>query len=213
MLQQLKIRIISRLLWLYLYFVGITSKIINFNFEHRRKLEEAGQTYIYALWHGRQVMFAYTHRNSKVSPLVSPSKDGEIFARVLQLFGITPSRGSSSKTPRRALINLINKIKQGYCLGLTPDGPRGPERTIKPGTLYLAKRFGLPILPIANAPRRRLVFRGWDTFIVPLPFNRISVVYGKPFWIKENESLEEKALQLKIILDDVTQEADRSVLY
>lgn len=201
--------LLKHLAWLYLHFVGKTSKIVDIDRHYRNDLEAAGQQYVNVVWHGRQVIFVYTHRGAKISPLASPSKDGEIIAQVQQLFGFAPSRGSSRREPVQALRRLIGRIQQGYSLAVTPDGPLGPEREVKPGALYLAQRFGLPVLPMTSALKRKIIIRGWDTFHFPLPFNRICIVYGKPFWIAPQDDLKESAKIIKKILDDITDEADR----
>lgn len=189
--------------------VGKTTRIVNLNLEYRRDLEAAGQHYIYALWHEQQAFFVYSHRDSKITSLVSPSKDGEIMARVLNLFGLDAARGSSRQNPARGLIALMRRVQEGYHLGITPDGPLGPRREVKPGALYLARKLGLPILPIVNGSKRKLVLNSWDRFQFPLPLNRVAVVYGPPLWIKPEDRLEEKAEELRRVLNEITERADR----
>lgn len=209
MWRALKLTLITRLLWLYMMLVGKTTRIVNLNLEYRRDLEAAGQHYIYALWHEQQAFFVYSHRDSKITSLVSPSKDGEIMARVLNLFGLDAARGSSRQNPARGLIALMRRVQEGYHLGITPDGPLGPRREVKPGALYLARKLGLPILPIVNGSKRKLVLNSWDRFQFPLPLNRVAVVYGPPLWIKPEDRLEEKAEELRRVLNEITERADR----
>ncbi len=200
--------IVIRLLWLYLHFVGKTSKITHVDREHEDKLKATGKPYIFAFWHGRQAILIYAHRNIKVSPLVSPSKDGEIAAQLLSLFGITSVRGSSRKNPTIGLRNLIERVREGYCLGLSPDGPIGPEREVKAGTLYLAQKLNIPILPMSASFKRKTTLNSWDTFLFPLPFNRAIINYGEPIRVAEGDDLEQKARELKKVLDDLTDKAD-----
>ncbi len=210
MWRALKFAFVTRLPWLYIYFVGKTSAIASINAKYQTDFEAAQQLYINALWHERQAAFAYTHRGLKISPLVSPSKDGDIMTRVLQLFGFTATRGSSRREPRKGLMSLMRRIKEGYCLAITPDGPVGPRREVKQGTLYLAQKLRLPILPVTNGMKRKLVFKSWDRFQLPLPFNYIVLVYGAPIWIKPEDDLEQKAAELKKALDEITEQADRA---
>ncbi|MBI2070057.1 MAG: lysophospholipid acyltransferase family protein [Elusimicrobia bacterium] len=209
MWRALKFTLVTRLLWLYMTLVGKTTTTISLNKQHRLDLEAEGRRYIYALWHDRQAFFVYSHRNSKITSLVSPSKDGEIMARVLSLFGLDAARGSSRQNPARGLISLMRRVESGYHLGITPDGPLGPRHEVKPGALFLARKLGLPILPIANGVKRKLVFKSWDRFQFPLPFNRVAIVYGSPIWIGPEDSLEDKARDLRSVLNEITERADR----
>lgn len=163
---------------------------------------------MYAFWHGRQVFLAYLHRGDNIRPLVSQSRDGELIARVCRSFGLNAIRGSSSKRGAEALLELKREVDDGTRVGITPDGPRGPLREVQPGVLYLAQKTGAPIVPVAYGARKRWVFKGWDEFMVPKPFNRITIAYGEPLTIAPTDNLEGKAKELKRALDAVMREAD-----
>ena len=76
--------------------------------------------------------------------LTSPSGDGQIIADVCEAFGIEAERGSSSKPEKgmSALIALAAKAREGYEIGITPDGPRGPLHRVQPGIVKLAQLTG-----------------------------------------------------------------------
>ena len=200
--------LIVRSLWLYLHFVGKTSKIVCIDKEHEEKLRAAGTPAIYVCWHGRQAILIYAHRGRRISPLASPSKDGEIAARLASLFGMTPVRGSSRKKPDAALRSLMEQVRKGYCIGLTPDGPVGPEREVKSGVIYLAQKLGIPILPISASFKRKTILKSWDTFLFPFPFNKVVIAYGEPIRIAEGDDLDQKSKDLKKVLDNLTDKAD-----
>lgn len=199
------------LAYCYISLVGRTSRIRWSGLEHR---QEAGKTgFIYTFWHQRQVLFTYTHRNDAAHVLVSRSRDGEIIAEAMRLSGITAVRGSSSKGASSATREMLDLLRQGRPVGITPDGPKGPARQVKPGVLYLAQQSGCPILPLTSASSRRLVLeRAWDKFNVPLPLSRIRIVYGRPIRVGPQDDLDAKAAELKAELDRITEEADRLVL-
>ncbi len=204
----LKTRLVPWLATIYLRWVGLTSRIIWTNRSFREDLEAQGKGFIYAFWHGRQVFLAYLHRGDQIHPLISQSVDGEIIAQVCRFFGMKPVRGSSSRGASQAVLELQNYLKAGERIGITPDGPRGPLREVQHGALFLAQSTGCPILPVAFGARKKWVFKGWDEFIVPKPFNRIAVVYGEPISVPGGGSLEQKADELKRALNDVAHEAD-----
>jgi len=187
----------------------MTSQIVWVNRVIREEQEATGRGFIYAFWHGRQVFLTYLHRGDRIHPLISQSKDGELIARVCRAFGLTAVRGSSSKDGAKALLEMKTILDTGDRLGFTPDGPRGPLRQVQPGVLFMAQQSGRPIVPVAVGAKRQWVFKGrWDEFIVPKPFNRISMVYGEAFQVAPSDNLDVKAAELKKVLDDVAKEAD-----
>jgi len=205
----LKARLLSFLATVYLRFVGFTSRVIWVNRVIRDELEAEGRGFIYAFWHGRQVFLVYLHRNDRIHPLVSHSRDGELIARVCRSFGIEPVRGSSSRGGAEAVLELKTILEEGDRVGFTPDGPRGPLHRVQSGALYLAQKTGRPIVPVAYGAKRRWIFKGgWDEFVVPKPFNRITMMYGEPIHVKPADDLVRKAAELQKALDGVTQEAD-----
>jgi len=205
------ITVVSSLIATYLRLVAWTSRITWIRRYIRDDLESKKQGFIYAFWHGRQGFLPYLHQNDRIRPLISRSKDGEIIAQVCEQFGLEPVRGSSSRGATEATLELIDVVKRGDRIGITPDGPRGPLRRVQAGALFLAQKTGLPIVPVSYGARRAWVFGSWDEFLVPQPFNRISMVYGMPIKIEANDSLETAAQALQAALDTVTREADEAV--
>ncbi len=154
------------------------------------------------------MFLTYLHKGDRIRPLISQSKDGELIARVCRSFGLETIRGSSSRGGVEAVFKLQEEIQSGARIGITPDGPRGPLREVQPGALYLAQLTGRPIVPVAYGARRKWVFKGWDEFIVPKPFNRIAMMYGEPIFVKPEEDLNRKAEELQKALNYVVHEVD-----
>lgn len=190
-------------------FVGATSRIVWVNRVIREELESSGKGFVYAFWHGRQVFLTYLHRDRRIHPLISHSRDGELIARVCRSFGMEPVRGSSSRGGTEALLQMRTIMDKGEPVAFTPDGPRGPLRQVQSGVLIVAQMTGRPIVPIAYGAKRRWIFKGgWDEYVVPKPLNRIAMIYGEPIHVKPTDDLEKKAAELKVALDAVMQEAD-----
>ena len=192
----------------YLRLVGSTSRILWIGRDRRSELERSGRGFVYAFWHARQAFLPYLHAGDRIHPLISRSKDGEIIAQVCRHFGLEPARGSSSRGGGEAVLELIRWVEQGDRVGVTPDGPRGPRETIHDGVLYLAQKTGTPIVPVAYSARRAWIFRSWDAFMLPTPFNRIVMAYGAPLHIGPQDDLKQSAALLKTALDQTTKEAD-----
>jgi hypothetical protein len=102
-------------------------------------------------------------------------------------------------------------VQSGERIGITPDGPKGPREDVQDGVLYLAQKTGAPIVPVAYGAKRCWIFNSWDRFMLPQPFNRIAMAYGKPIYIGAQDNLERRAVELKEALIQVTNEVDRAV--
>lgn len=143
--------------------------------------------YIWAIWHSRILMFSYVYKGLNASILVSRSEDGEIIARILQAQGQETVRGSTSKGGLRALSRLIKTLRIDNRPGvIIPDGPRGPRFKVQPGVILLAKKTGYPIVPATYSARKMKVFSSWDRFMLPFPFTKCRMVYGRPVYVPAN---------------------------
>lgn len=131
--------------------------------------------------------------------LVSASKDGALLAWILGKFGIASVRGSTSRRGPQALLEATRWLKQGYCIAITPDGPRGPARKIQPGVIALAQVTGCPIVPLSNYTGWKIRLPSWDRFQVPLPFARCEYHEADPIWVpREATDAEREQLRLKL---------------
>ncbi len=205
-------RLVPFLAYAFVTVVGWTNRLTVVRGDVRERLWAKKQRFIYAFWHQRQVYFTWTHRDVEAAVLVSKSKDGEMIAETMRLSRIKAVRGSSSRGGVAAAREMVEILRSGWDVGITPDGPRGPARQVKDGALRVAQLSGAPIVPIANSNSRRLVLKkAWDRFHVPLPFGRSVVVYGEPIFVGAEDDLEAKAAEVKAAMDAVTEEADRLV--
>lgn len=193
--------------------IKLTTRLTIVRGEHRGRLREANQRFIYAFWHQRQAFFTVSHRGDRMSMLISRSVDGEMIAETIRrCCGVASVRGSSSRGASDAVRGLIKALRSGLDIGITPDGPKGPKEEIKDGVMYLAQKLGVPILPVTNAQSNRLILKGtWDQFQVPMPFGRSVVVYGEPISVGPLDDLKAKAAELKRSLDAITLEAEALV--
>lgn len=145
---------------------------------------------VVAFWHDEMLpvwkLFAGTHATG----LTSKSRDGGLLAALLQQWGYTVVRGSSSRHGREALEELVHHAEYGTVL-VTPDGPRGPRHEFKPGAVVAAHRAGVPLyLCMVRAHGVRLN-KSWDRFLVPLPFAAVDIVISFPISIPAEASREE----------------------
>jgi len=143
----------------------------------------AGRPIIYVVWHGRGLLLPHLYGHRRCHVLASRSRDGELLSRWIRHFGLTPTRGSSSRGGSEALRRLVRVLRQGHEVVVVPDGPRGPREVLKAGVIALARLSGAPIVPVAVGASRRWQLHSWDEFSVPKPFARCVVRFGDPIHV------------------------------
>lgn len=158
------------------------------NGHHLQNLRDAGKPFIFALWHGQLLPLLWHHRRQGISLVISEHRDGERIARVATGLGYNLVRGSSTRGGGRALIQLSRVLESGKEAAITPDGPKGPARSVAQGVLVAAQRSGAAILPIAASADSAWRAKSWDSFLVPKPFARVTVAYSAPITIPDGTS-------------------------
>jgi lysophospholipid acyltransferase (LPLAT)-like uncharacterized protein len=148
--------------------------------EHCRKLREARRGIIHIIWHGKIFIVPFFFRKRDIMPLVSPSQDGEIAARVMDGWGYKILRGSGSHFMKDAWLAMIEELRAGGEVIIIPDGPKGPDRKLKMGCVRLAAETGAAILPFSFTTDRKKVLKSWDRFLMFPPFSRVLAAYGEP---------------------------------
>lgn len=135
---------------------------------------------VYALWHEHLLPLTMAHSGQGVVALVSEHRDGEILTRVLDGLDVEAARGSSTRGGVEGLREMVRAGRRGRPLAFTPDGPRGPRRSCKPGVLRAAAATGMPVVPLGAAASSFRRLDSWDRFLVPAPLARVYVSHGDP---------------------------------
>jgi lysophospholipid acyltransferase (LPLAT)-like uncharacterized protein len=172
--------------------------------ENYDRFWRAGQPVIFTLWHGRLLPCTHFHRHQGVVTLISQHRDGEYITRVVRRWGFTAVRGSTTRGGLDALRELIQHVRGGRSLAITPDGPRGPRERMKPGPVLIAQRTGAPIIPVVSGASRASYVGGWDRFMIPHPFARLRIAYGEPVFVPRRAGEPE----IQAIMDDVERRLD-----
>jgi lysophospholipid acyltransferase (LPLAT)-like uncharacterized protein len=146
--------------------------------EHLDAVERAGRPSIIAFWHGRILPGMLYFRDRGIVVITSENFDGEWIARIIERFGYTTARGSTSRGAVRALVQLKRDMECGRSTAFTVDGPRGPALKVQPGAVWLAKASGCPIVPFHAEGRASWQARSWDRTQVPKPFTRVTLCIG-----------------------------------
>jgi lysophospholipid acyltransferase (LPLAT)-like uncharacterized protein len=168
--------------WL-LRLLGMTWRIRVSHDADVRRLRDARQPIVFTLWHGAILPLLYHHRDEQVAVLISEHHDGEIIARMAMHLGYRTVRGSTSRGAARALLELARVLRQGHDLAITPDGPRGPAKSVAPGALAVAQRTGAPVIGVAAWASSMWRLKTWDAFMIPRPFARVSIAYSDAYYI------------------------------
>jgi lysophospholipid acyltransferase (LPLAT)-like uncharacterized protein len=168
-------------LWLLALLVRAWGRSLRLDLDpaSEKLMRKSDEPVAFTLWHNRLFLTPELFRRYRggrpVHGLVSASKDGAWLAAFYRMVGITPVRGSSSNFGREAARSLIEVMRAGEDIGITPDGPRGPIYTVEPGVLVVTRRNQAPMLIIGGefGPAWRL--KSWDRFYLPWPFTRVKV--------------------------------------
>ena len=145
-----------------------------------------GQISIFAFWHGKMLVPAYSERFKKVGILISRHGDGEFIARVVKRLGFLPLRGSSTRGGMAAMMGALKEAAIGHNIAFTPDGPRGPRHKVQRGVIYAASRSGLPLVACAVEAWPAWVLGSWDHFTIPKPFAKTIILEGEPVHVPPN---------------------------
>ena len=209
--------------FIWIYLTGLTLRVTVIGKEEAEYVQ--GNDVILALWHSRIFYMPYHFRwQKKWGILVSPSSDGDIIDGIMKLFGFFTVRGSSFKSPTRALLILAREFKKdtsvagtgtgayGTGAAMIADGSRGPANAAQIGSVALAKLTGKPVVPIAFGAKRKKNLGSWDATLLPLPFTRINMVFGRLIYVDKKSAgkeLESKRAELEKELKRITELADR----
>jgi lysophospholipid acyltransferase (LPLAT)-like uncharacterized protein len=145
--------------------------------DDRRVVEFRGQPTIFVLWHNRLFMAADVvrrfRRGRPLYSLISASRDGSWLAAFFSSVGLCAVRGSSSRFGREAATALVDVLRSGFDVGITPDGPNGPVYEMKPGALIVARRARTRVVLAGMDFESSWRLASWDGFHMPRPFSRV----------------------------------------
>ncbi len=155
-----------------------------------------GKNFVLAFWHGSMVVGWYLHRKLGMRALVSRSSDGDILASVLDDWGYHLIRGSSHRGGKEAMQTMIDEVRDGGRLVVTPDGPTGPPKAMKMGAVRAAQQAGVPLVCASIFAKKKYRLHSWDGFEIPVPFSQVNVQYIGPTEI--DRSLDGETLTAKL---------------
>ena len=180
----MKFRVVSFLVYWWARIVARTLRLRVVNEGPVTALQQAGKGVILVTWHGRTLLPITRFRNRGYWAIISTSRDGEYQNQIFRRFGFQTVRGSTSaRGAVQAALTMTRHLKAGATLAFTPDGPRGPNRQVQIGAIFLAQKSGCPIIPAGISAAPRKLASAWDRYLIPYPFARAVWIYGEPIII------------------------------
>jgi lysophospholipid acyltransferase (LPLAT)-like uncharacterized protein len=167
-----------------------------------------------SFWHSCIIPSTYICRDLGVRVMSSNSYDGEYMGRIIHQFGFVAVKGSSSRNAVRALLGLRRALADGWTVAFTLDGPRGPRHKVKPGPVALARSSGVPLTMFHAAVDKAWVLNSWDRMMIPLPFSRVLLRFGKLIPVPtdaSDEDVERYTAELQSALDRACEFAEANV--
>jgi hypothetical protein len=133
---------------------------------------------IFACWHGELLMLPYFYSYYRKTPhakvLISSHFDGMLISKTIKYFGLETISGSSNRNATRVLFQGIKSIKDGYDIGITPDGPKGPRHEVADGIIVMARKTKAKIVLVEIEATKFWQLPSWDKFTIPKPFGIIN---------------------------------------
>ena len=208
-LKKLKVNLLPPIIRLLIYLIGKTTKFTVIGEENYKNFKGP---VLFTFWHNRIFLSVYYYRymlNKKnICVLASPSRDGEILTRTLSKLGFSLARGSTRHYSKNALTTMMESFEKGFDGAIVPDGPQGPKYKVKEGVVRIARKTGLPLIPVAYNTSRKKILSTWDSFLFPFPFSHAVLIYGEPLMVSSDMSDEEAKALLEEKLTEITKEAD-----
>lgn len=195
---QLKEKVVSAVLYYYIDFVYLTSKI-----EKKGNLEylesEYPDKFVLFIWHGDSYCYYPFLKRKKLNIVTTQNKRGGVISRISKHFGYGVLRLPDSAADGNYIFQLkkqINKTNNAN-LVLSVDGPTGPEHEIKDFAMIMALFSKRRIIPLTVDLKYSIKLKSrWDNFKIPLPFNKITININEAHEI-EKKDRKEKFSSLK----------------
>lgn len=200
----------------YMKFVFCSSRKIYINYDKVFVCAEGKAPLIVAFWHNRLMMASFATRKVKkfypdfnLMTLSSRHGDGKIVGKVMEKLGLISISGSS-RDGRKAsrgidfssMKKIIDGLRKGFFLAITPDGPRGPNQKINGELVNIARVSGAKILTMSYSSSRFKKLKTWDRFIFPFPFSTLCFYFDDRLVSVEKNMSKEEMGKIRIFIEE-----------
>lgn len=153
---------------------------------------------IFAFWHADLLLQPYLYYRFRSTPkakvLISEHFDGQIIAAIMKFFKLGTIHGSTTRGGAKVLIQGLKSLSQGYDIGITPDGPKGPRYTVSDGVIVMAQKRQSKVIVFHCRPSRYWQLSSWDRFVVPKPFGTLDFYASEPIDLEGLEMEQARAI-------------------
>lgn len=170
-----------------------------------------GKVRLFVFWHEYMQVFLHLRPNCSLAMLLSRHRDADVLEKVAHLSGFDTVRGSTRRGGAEALLGMMKKEARHLHLTITPDGPRGPRRVAAAGSVYLASKLGIPIVPVGVGYDRPWRVPTWDRFAVPRPGTRARLIAGPEIDVPPSlpkDEISRYSLRLERLLNRLSDDAE-----
>jgi lysophospholipid acyltransferase (LPLAT)-like uncharacterized protein len=174
---------------------------------------------IVTTWHGEHFMIPFVVPSPAWRPtaMISRSRDGDLNAMVAEKLGAATIRASGGRSGKevarrggvRGFVEALRVLAEGKALMITADVPK-TAKVAGEGIVQLARRSGVPIVPVAAVTSRRKRLRSWDRAALNLPFGRFAIVFAEPIEVPADadaETIEAKRREVEETVNRITARA------
>ena len=179
--------------------------------ENLLKLLKSGEPVMLCVWHGRLLFPSwYTRHHTTLHIISSRHPDSEILAHILKHWGYGLIRGSTKKGGISVIKEMTKIFNNGGIIAVTNDGPKGPPKIAKSGSIGLALKNNVKIITVTGSATKYWELKSWDKSMLPKPFGKIQLIVSSPLEImKKPETTDEEVEILTKFMNFYQDEADR----
>lgn len=131
------------------------------------------------LWHQRSIMAAI-HWPVDIGPLSSlyaASAIGRVSGALQRQRGLLPMEMADKTSNLAASRLVLRRFREGASIGMTGDGPLGPDHVMKSAPLEWASRGPMRVWGYGFDTERKHHLDTWDQMIFPRPFGRGRIIF------------------------------------
>jgi len=207
-LKEFLLSLLGRWIFQLLFFLN---KVSVLGEENLLKLIKSGKPIMLCVWHGRLLFPSwYIRHHTTLHIISSRHADSEILAHILRKWGYGLIRGSTNKGGISVIREMTKIFSNGGMIAVTNDGPKGPPRIAKSGSIGLAIKNNVKIITVTGSATKYWQVKSWDRFMLPKPFGKIQIVVSAPMNITEQLSTsDEEARFLSEFINYYQDKADR----
>ena len=175
------------------------------------KLLKSGEPIMLCVWHGRLLYPSwYIRFHAKIHIVSSRHPDSEILGRILKYWGYDLIKGSTKKGGIKVIKEMSKIFDKGGMIAITNDGPKGPPKIAKSGSMGLAIKKNVNIITVTGSASKYWELNSWDKSLLPKPFGKIQLIVSQPLKIIDKPKTSKEEIEiLTSFINTYQDEADK----